>query len=68
MNKELKELCKDLKHGLFADRGTDLKEATEFMDRTLKAACPKPGDFLLAKTGIQIFLNTLVNKLEELNK
>ena len=68
MSDELKELCKAIRHGLFADRGTNMEEAAEYMRNAIRAGCPEPSNLMLVTTGVQVFLNTLVNRLEELNK
>ena len=69
MSKDLKEknlqLAENLRSGLFSERPT-IKEAYTYAEKVIEAMHPE--DIMPAYTAIHVLLNTISNKMKEINE
>ena len=54
-----------LKHGLFADRGTDINKALEYAHGIIGAIPSEGGSRMAAFTALHVVLNTVANRIIE---
>jgi len=58
------QLAADIRHGMFADRGTDLSAAMQYASEVFQALVPAN---IPASTALHVVMNTLANILDEMD-
>jgi len=59
------QLAADIRHGMFADRGTDLSAAMQYASEVFQALAP--ANNIAASTALHVVMNTLANILDEMD-
>ena len=59
------QLAADIRHYMFADRGTDLSAAMQYASEVFQALAP--ANNIAASTALHVVMNTLANILDEMD-